>query len=101
MIVSAIVISSGDGKGGFFKPKLCRELASFLNSTTLLHAYPDCASLDAWVLVKADLTTENLEQQSAALDISFGMATWMAVFIHAIAVEFYVSDICASPLYEN
>ncbi|KAJ6782560.1 hypothetical protein PWT90_01388 [Aphanocladium album] len=89
MIITSMIISSGDGKGGYFKPKLCRELASYLNSTELLQGYPDCASLDAWVLVKADLTADGLEHISAALDVSFGMATWMAVAIHAIGVEFY------------
>ncbi|KAJ3497700.1 hypothetical protein NLG97_g1707 [Lecanicillium saksenae] len=90
MVIAAIIISSGDGKGGYFQPKLCRELASYLNSTALLQGYPECTSLDAWVLVKADLTAEGLEHQSAALDVSFGMATWMAVAIHAIGVEFYL-----------
>ncbi|KAJ4153221.1 hypothetical protein LMH87_009718 [Akanthomyces muscarius] len=90
MVITAILISSGDGKGGFFQPKACRELASYLNSTLLLQEYPDCTSLDAWVLVKADLTADGPEHQSAALDVGFGMATWIAIAIHAIGVEFYL-----------
>ncbi|OAQ98503.1 hypothetical protein LLEC1_01893 [Akanthomyces lecanii] len=90
MLITAMIISSGDGKGGFFQPKACRELASYLNSTALLQAYPDCMSLDAWVLVKADLTADGSDHQSAALDVGFGMATWVAIAVHAIGVEFYL-----------
>ncbi len=89
MNISAIVISS-PGKS-YFKPKLCRELATLLNSTALIQAYPACSSLDAWVLVKADLNMDSQENQSAALDLTFGMATWIAIAIHAIGIEVYVS----------
>lgn len=47
-------------------------------------------SLDSWVLVKANLAAEGPEHQSAALDVGFGMVTWMAIAVHAIGVEFYV-----------
>ncbi|KAM3514901.1 hypothetical protein MY11210_001506, partial [Beauveria gryllotalpidicola] len=90
MILTAIVISSGGGgQDAHYQPKLCRELASFLDSTTLLRAYPDCASLDAWVLVKADIT-KGPEQKAAAMNVSFGMAVWLAVTIHAIGIEAYL-----------
>jgi hypothetical protein len=89
MILTAIIISSGGGQDAHYQPKLCRELASFLDSTALLQAYPDCASLDAWVLVKADIT-KGPEQKAAAMNVSFGMAVWLAVTIHAIGIEAYV-----------
>ncbi|EGX89139.1 hypothetical protein CCM_07391 [Cordyceps militaris CM01] len=90
MMAAAAIVSSGNGQGGFYEAKLCRQLASYLNSTRLLQEYPDCASLDAWVLVKADLHIQGPEHISAALDVTFGMSVWMAAAIHAIGVEFYL-----------
>lgn len=31
------------------------------------------------------------EQIAASLDISFGMSLWLALMIHAVGIEFYVS----------
>lgn len=90
MSISAVIISSTTKP--HFKPKLCHELATMFNNTALLHAYPDCISLDAWVLVQADLTADSSANQSAALNLTFGMAAWIATTLHAIGVELYVSN---------
>jgi hypothetical protein len=61
-----------------------------------LSLFPGCESyyngsdINQATAVKADLSGEKYEA-AAVLDISFGMAFWMALFIHAVAVEIYVS----------
>lgn len=90
ILIAAVIISTDSGQGSFFQPKVCRELASYLNSTVLLQRYPDCKSLDAWVLVKPGYTPERPEQVAAAVGLSSGLATWMAFSIHAVCVELYV-----------
>lgn len=89
MSLAAGIIS--DGSKPYYEAKVCRELATYLSKEIMLQSYPDCVNLDAWVMVKADLNSAGREHQSAALDVSFGMAVWIALAIHAIGVEFYVS----------
>ncbi|OAA58783.1 hypothetical protein ISF_06566 [Cordyceps fumosorosea ARSEF 2679] len=90
MSIAARIVSSGDGKGGYYAAMPCRQLESYMDATVLARKYPACASLDAWVLVKADMGARSPEQISAALSVSFGMALWMAFIVHAVGVKFYL-----------
>lgn len=82
--------------GPFYKAEKCDKVASFYNSTETFHkAYPSCNLSTDYVAVKADMNAGNAGNAAAALDLSFGMAVWLALALHAIGVEIYVSD---SPL---
>ena len=75
----------------------CEKLATFYaNSTALVQAYPACTSLDKWAAVPANFN-EKGENVGAVFDLTFGMALWLALVMHAIGVE----SICksASGLY--
>ena len=77
----------------------CAELAYIANETgrplKSLHAqYPVCApnanlSVDNMAVVKAQYKGSP-EQIGASLGISFGMAMWLALFIHAAGIEIYL-----------
>lgn len=91
-MVLSIMISSNPGMGPYYKAKQCAEIATMYNTTALLvDAYPDCKSIDAWTLVKADINLDGNEHMAAALNLSFGMALWLGLALHAIGIEVYVS----------
>jgi hypothetical protein len=56
--------------------------------------YPTCrnftASIPAYVVVNADITTGRPEEVGAILKLSFGTCAWMAMVIHIFAVEWYL-----------
>lgn len=89
MALAAIIISMW---GSYYKAFKCDKMASFYDSRNeLLDAYPLCASPEEWVAVKADLVDGEEENASAALYLTFGMAIWLSLALHAIGVEIYVS----------
>lgn len=61
-----------------------------------LDAYPVCrGTSDAnassvYVPIKADLNAENVIQNGASLELTFGMAVWLALFLHGVGVEIYL-----------
>lgn len=88
MFISATIISN---QGPYYAPMSCAKLASFYsNATALEGAHPACSDLSAWSIVRANMSGE-AKNVAASLDITFGAAVWLALAIHAIGVEFYVS----------
>lgn len=97
MFISASIIAN---KGGYYTTRSCAQIAyTYENAgnaeaiTTYL--YPACQAFfngsnpDQQVVVTMNL--DGLpDQVGAALGESFGMAVWLALAIHAIAVEIYV-----------
>lgn len=89
MISAASIISLW---GPFYKAYQCDKVASFYDTNKdLLAAYPACSSSSAWVAVKADMNGTSGVNAAAALNLSFGMSVWLALALHAIGVELYVS----------
>lgn len=74
----------------------CDKVATFYDDTkSLIAKYPTCKDLDAWVAVQGDMGGESAENIAAALTLGFSMGVWLALALHAIGVEVYVS--CQSP----
>ena len=70
-----------------FTWKFNRQEGNYLNT------YPMCEGSMAnatYVPVKADLGAANVIQNGASLELSFGMAVWMAMFLHGVGVEIYL-----------
>jgi NADH:ubiquinone oxidoreductase subunit 6 (subunit J) len=85
---------------GYYTVWTCAKIAATINTTSdatnLTVAYPACASfadgtnLDQVSIVAATFGDGNTANFGAALDITFGMALWLAVVIHAVGVEIYL-----------
>jgi hypothetical protein len=97
MIISAQIISAA---GDFWSVQDCAKLLDIVgDAQTLVEQYPSCASLindgnlKAVAAVNANFGGSTVELMSA-MNISFGMAGWLATSLHAIGVEIYVSLRC-------
>jgi len=85
---------------GYYLPISCDQLASrYLigSQAETISRFPECeayfsgANPGQVVSVVADMGDDGgAEGARAALNLSFGAAVWLALFIHAIGVEFYV-----------
>ncbi|KAF4337744.1 hypothetical protein FBEOM_8341 [Fusarium beomiforme] len=88
MIISALVMSKNPG---FRLPMQCAKLASFYDDReSLIAKYPTCDDLNAWVAVQGDMSGDGAENVASALSISFSMAVWLGLAIHAICIEVYL-----------
>lgn len=94
MIISAQIVSAA---GDFWSVQNCAKLLDVIgDSKELVENYPSCAALidannlQAVAAVKADFGG-SVEQLMSAMNISFGMAGWLALGLHALGVEVYVS----------
>ncbi|OAL05101.1 hypothetical protein IQ06DRAFT_268839 [Phaeosphaeriaceae sp. SRC1lsM3a] len=95
MIIATVVISA---TGEYYQVWSCAKIESALPSPTLLsEMYPACEAYingsnpGAMDKVLANLDGETSANAGAALDLSFGMALWMAFSLHAIGVEIYLN----------
>jgi len=94
MIIAAQIVSAA---GDFWAVQNCSKLLDVIgDAQTLVEQYPTCASLindgnlNAVAAVNANFGGSAVELMSA-MNISFGMAGWIATTLHAIGVEVYVS----------
>ena len=99
MIISAQIISAA---GDFWSVQNCAKLLDIIeDAQTLVEQYPSCSSfvtdgnLKAVAAVNANFGGSTVELMSA-MNISFGMAGWLATSLHAIGVEVYVSLLLGS-----
>ncbi|KAI9668895.1 MAG: hypothetical protein M1831_000965 [Alyxoria varia] len=90
MIISALITSM---IGSYYHSWTCDEIAFARGSNNLRENYPECLQNgrpEKHVVVHADFNGDNVEEVGAALQISFGMAAWLAFFLHLIGVEIYL-----------
>ena len=73
------------------------------SSAKTLEFYPECASFfngsnpDQHAIVRAAMDDNRIDQISAALGTTFGMAIWLGMVLHAAGIEIYVSfEICGA-----
>jgi hypothetical protein len=100
MIIAANIISM-DGVDPVYQAMPCDKLNSFYDTTSeLLDAHPICASLSARSSVKADMNG-TVDEVAAALNLAFSMAVWLALAIHAIGIEIYVSNRTSDIVFES
>ncbi|KAL8887394.1 MAG: hypothetical protein Q9215_005031 [Flavoplaca cf. flavocitrina] len=91
MILAALIIS----KTSYYNTTMtCGELLTILNTSEKVHAsYPSCgepgATNHTLAIVQAKFGDQP-EQLASALRVTFGMALWMALFLHAVGVEIYL-----------
>ncbi|KAM0811323.1 hypothetical protein AB5N19_11679 [Seiridium cardinale] len=93
--IAAPIISR---QGDYYTTRMCSQIESIYQGSqkATLGFFPDCAPYyaggpaDLRVIVKADLAG-NVAEKAAAAGIFFGAAGWVALTIHAIGIEIYVS----------
>ncbi|KAH6721658.1 hypothetical protein BKA61DRAFT_538299 [Leptodontidium sp. MPI-SDFR-AT-0119] len=98
MIITALIIST---QKNYYATRPCGELAYIQTGNSDLEnqppsfaqRYPQCinASENTPVPINASMTDGDAENVGVALGMSFGMAIWLALFLHAVGVEVYLN----------
>jgi len=86
MIIAALVISRYPG---YFNTMPCRQIEAMGGDA--MSSYQACAAdMEAHAVVAADFngTVENI---AASFHMTFGMAGWIALWLHGVGVEIYLS----------
>ncbi|KAF5862180.1 hypothetical protein ETB97_012077 [Aspergillus alliaceus] len=92
LIASSAIISIAPK---YYMAQPCDKIDYLFGTEVALARYPDCASFYNGshpaqnVLVLGDLNGSP-DELGTALNINFGMALWLAMFIHALGVEIYL-----------
>ena len=91
MIIAAQIITAIQS---YYTTMTCGEIG-YLQRNDIGYfesTYPECIGADArhHVVVHADFAGGNTEEIGASLRVSFGMALWMALLLHAVGVEIYL-----------
>lgn len=85
----------------YYLAQPCDKMDYMLGKEETLARYPDCANfynatrIDQNVVVQADFNGE-VDEIGTAMNMNFGMALWVALFLHAFGVEIYVSSVTQS-----
>ncbi|KAF1927247.1 uncharacterized protein M421DRAFT_66072 [Didymella exigua CBS 183.55] len=93
MIIAATIISN---KGHYIVWPCAKIAATISEDIDLVSAYPACASyadgskLGQVSAVLADMNGASAAEAAAALNVSFGMALWLAFAVHTVSVEIYL-----------
>lgn len=91
MILSALISSQ---MSSYNTTMTCGELLSILDTDEKVNTfYPSCGqpgSTPATLAIVQAKFGSQPEQIASALRVSFGMALWMALFLHATGVEIYL-----------
>lgn len=95
MFLAASIISSS---GGYHAAMPCGKVDFILEDrSTMAQRYPGCAAYldgsnpDQYAIVPANMSGPDAVQVAAALNLSAGGAFLVAIVLHAIGVEIYVS----------
>lgn len=95
LIISARITSR---IGTFDTVKSCAEIFYIHNNNneTLARLYPQCVGpvasvANQLVVVHATWKNNQPDQIGASLDMSFGMALWLSLFLHLVGVEIYLA----------
>ena len=93
MILSALIASQASG---YYTTFSCGELFTIYDTTqNVTSLYPQCGQLgstdDTLVIVQGSFANAQAEQIAASLRMSFGMAMWLALFLHLVGVEIYLN----------
>lgn len=93
MVIAAVITSN---IGTYDVIMTCGELGSMHGYRYLATTYPDCVSnstilADGLRIVHVNFSGGVKEEIGASLRLNFGMAMWVAFFLHAVGVETYLA----------
>lgn len=81
-----------------FTTRPCSQIAFVLGQDGTVVDYPQCSQYfdgsdpTKRVIVTADFASNNPVEIAASLAVPFGTAGWLALLLHTIAIELYVSS---------
>lgn len=81
-----------------FTTRPCSQIAFVLGQDGTVADYPQCSQYfdesdpTERVIVTADFASNNPVELAASLAVPFGTAGWLALLLHTIAIELYVSS---------
>jgi hypothetical protein len=93
LAISSAIISISPA---YYMAQPCDKVDLIIGKEQTIERYPDCAAFyngshpDQNVLVLGNFNGD-ADEIGTALNLTFGMALWLALFIHALGVEIYVS----------
>lgn len=93
ILCTEIITNMGD----YYYSMPCDKIQWIIGSqATVLQLFPGCQAMFSGQVPTVDASllasmTASKENAAAAFDMSFGMAVWLALFIHAALAEIYVS----------
>ena len=97
-IIMIAMASISSRLSAYYDVMKCSELLEIYNGSRgdLYQFYPQCTGFtvptnDPEVIVQATFANGQAEQIGASLHLSFGAALWLALFLHAVGVEIYLS----------
>lgn len=94
IMVIAAQVSTAVGK--YYVPMICDEIVFVQDSLAQYNTmYPQCSiadmTVDGMIAVAANFGSDRKEQLQASLELNFGMAAWLSIFLHTIGVEVYLN----------
>jgi uncharacterized membrane protein len=92
LIIAALIISN---IGSYYTTLTCGEIDYIQRDDPeyLAIAYPECTpgNESLHIAVKTSFSDGRPEQIGASMRMTFGMGLWLALFLHAVGVEIYLS----------
>lgn len=95
-----VIATTITASSGYQATMPCAKIDYILQSNeALLQSYPACAPFvngtnpDQYTIIDANFNGTDAAQIAAAVNITAGMALWLAFLIHAVGVEIYVSSL--------
>lgn len=97
--IASVIISGMSEDNSHYGARPCAQIFDTFGRSRVdtLEGYPDCkpfldgVSPHQYAVVKADMSGGDAITAGVALGIGFGAAGWLALAIHAIGIEIYVS----------
>ncbi|KAK6820856.1 hypothetical protein PG987_015256 [Apiospora arundinis] len=97
MRIILIITVNITASSGYQATMPCVKVNSILQSEEkLVQSYPACAAFvngtnpDQYTMIDANFNGNDAAQIAASIDITAGMALWLAFIIHAVGVEIYL-----------
>ena len=89
LFITAITISK---IGGYTLSMPCEKIVSILNNdgAKAVELYPACVDISASAAINASMLSGAIVELTAALNSSFGAASWLALLLHAFGIETYL-----------
>ncbi len=88
MIVAATILPM---TGKYYGTMSCDQLASVVGPGSLKSTYPQCNGTPTQQIPVEASFSQGAANVGIALELNFGMALWLALFLHTIGVEIYLS----------